>query len=246
LSEGEKTAIAFLYSLKSLHDKGFKLEEGVVVIDDPVSSLDTNALFHAFSFMKDRTQDAMQLFILTHNHSFFHQVKNWFNHLKGQNKNKYELRPACFYMLHSFIDNKKKVSSIIKLDQLLHKYESEYHYIFSLIYKAAKIDSQNTLEQYYHLPNISRRLLESFLAFRQPKEAGDLRKQLDLVDFDSSKKTRVLRFIHTHSHSDSIDEPEHDLSILSEKKTVLNNILEIMKHEDGKHFSNMVELVDQF
>ena len=75
LSEGERTAIAFLYFLKSLGDKSFSLSDGVVVIDDPVSSLDSNALFHAFGFMKDRTKDADQLFIFTHSHSFFRQVK---------------------------------------------------------------------------------------------------------------------------------------------------------------------------
>lgn len=86
LSEGERTAIAFLYFLKSLGDKSFSLRDGIVVIDDPVSSLDSNALFHAFGFMKDRTKDAGQLFILTHSHSFFRQVKNWFNHLPNQKK----------------------------------------------------------------------------------------------------------------------------------------------------------------
>ena len=61
LSEGERTAIAFLYFLKSLGDKSFSLKDGIVVIDDPVSSLDSNALFHAFGFMKGRTKDAGQL-----------------------------------------------------------------------------------------------------------------------------------------------------------------------------------------
>ncbi len=42
-SEGERTAIAFLYFLKSLQDKSFDLANGIVVIDDPVSSLDANA-----------------------------------------------------------------------------------------------------------------------------------------------------------------------------------------------------------
>ena len=84
LSEGEKTAIAFLYFLKSLEDKSFDLKKGIVVIDDPVSSLDTNALFQAFGYVKDRTKDAGQLIILTHSHSFFRLVKNWFNHLPNR------------------------------------------------------------------------------------------------------------------------------------------------------------------
>ena len=50
LSEGEKTAIAFVYFLKTLRDSSFDLTESVIVIDDPISSLDSNSLFNAFSF----------------------------------------------------------------------------------------------------------------------------------------------------------------------------------------------------
>lgn len=96
LSEGERTAIALLYFLRSLEDRRFDLERGVVVLDDPVSSLDANALFSAFGFIRERTQNAGQLFILTHNFAFFRQVRNWFHHLKGQNKKDVNHRPARF------------------------------------------------------------------------------------------------------------------------------------------------------
>ena len=78
LSESERTAIAFMYFLKSLRGSDFDLRTGVVVIDDPVSSLDANSLYNAFGFMKQRTLDAGQLFVLTHNFTFFRQVLNWF------------------------------------------------------------------------------------------------------------------------------------------------------------------------
>ena len=57
LSEGEITAIALLYFLKSLDDRRFDAANGVIVLDDPVSSLDANALFLAFGFIRERTQD---------------------------------------------------------------------------------------------------------------------------------------------------------------------------------------------
>lgn len=66
LSEGERTAIAFVYFLRSLKDQSFDLANGIVVIDDPVSSLDANSSFCAFGFMKSRLKDVGQLFILTH------------------------------------------------------------------------------------------------------------------------------------------------------------------------------------
>ena len=84
LSEGETTAIALLYFLKSLKDHRFDFSNGVVVLDDPISSLDANALFLAYGFIQERTRNAGQLFVLTHNFTFFRQVRNWFHHLRGQ------------------------------------------------------------------------------------------------------------------------------------------------------------------
>lgn len=245
LSEGEKTAIAFLYFLKSLGDKSFSLKDGIVVIDDPVSSLDSNALFHAFGFMKERTKDAGQLFILTHSHAFFRQVKNWFNHLPHQKKKNANLRPARFYMLTTSLNGDSWSSVIVRLDNLLHEYESEYHYLFSLVYEAASSDEETGLQQYYHLPNIARRLLESFLAFRQPSKSGELRQQLDLIDCDVAKKTRILRFVHTHSHAGQIPDPEHDPSILLETKQVLNDLLCMIQKEDNRHFDQMKDLISR-
>ena len=48
LSEGERTAVALLYFLRTLTDERFDTTHGVVVLDDPVSSLDAQALYLAF------------------------------------------------------------------------------------------------------------------------------------------------------------------------------------------------------
>jgi len=146
-------------------------------------------------------------------------------------------------MLTSNVTGGKRSSSISRLDSLLHEYESEYHYLFSLVYKAANSDEEADLQQNYHLPNIARRLLESFLAFRQPSKSGELRQQLEVIDFDVAKKTRILRFLHTHSHAGQISDPEHDPSILIETKQVLNDLLSLIHKEDNRHFDQMKALV---
>lgn len=243
LSEGETTAIALLYFLKSLQDRRFDLTNGVVVLDDPVSSLDANALYLAFGFIRERTQDAAQLFILTHNFTFFRQVRNWFHHLKGQNKKDIGQRPARFYMVDCAHDGSQRCSTIRALDPLLEQYNSEYHYLFARIYRAAKVSTEGGLEESYVLPNMARRLLESFLAFRQPQAAGELWKAFQVVQFDEPKKARILRFVHTHSHSSAVGEPEHDLSLLSEARAVVNDLLDLIRSEDAAHFSAMEQLV---
>jgi len=243
LSEGERTAIAVLYFLRCLKDRSFDLEHGVVVLDDPVSSLDANALFSAFGFIRERTQNAGQLFILTHNFTFFRQVRNWFHHLEDQNKKDVNRRPARFFLLDCSIEQDGRCAKLKWLDRFLEKYESEYHYLFAYIYRAAMGNNQKDLQQNYVLPNIARRLLEAFLAFRQPQKAGELWQKLKSLNFDECKKVRILRFLHTHSHHGEIGEPEHDLSVLSEAQPVLRDLLDLMKTEDEKHFSAMVSLV---
>ena len=243
LSEGETTAIALLYFLKSLQDRRFDLAKGAVVLDDPVSSLDANALYLAFGFIRERTQHARQLFILTHNFTFFRQVRNWFHHLKGQNKADVNQRPARFYMLECAHDHGQRCASIQRLDPLLEQYESEYHYLFARIYRAARASAQVDLEQNYVLPNMARRLLEAFLAFRQPQAFGELWQKLQAVQFDEAKKHRILRFLHTHSHSGAIGEPEHDPSLLGEARSVLTDLLDLIRSQDPDHFAGMEKKV---
>jgi len=243
LSEGETTAIALLYFLKSLQDRRFDLTKGVVVLDDPVSSLDANALYLAFGFIRERTKDAGQLFIFTHNFTFFRQVRNWFHHLKGQKKKDVSVRPARFYMLECTRREGQRCSTVAPLDLLLEQYESEYHYLFSRIYREASALSPAGLEENYVLPNMARRVLEAFLAFRRPQVAGDLWQKLEDIEFDEAKKSRVLRFVHTYSHGDTIGEPDHDPSLLGEARSVLTDLLDLIKSQDPDHFSAMEKLV---
>ena len=243
LSEGEKTALALLYFLKSLGDRRFDLKEGVVVLDDPVSSLDANALYLAFSYIRQRTQDAAQLFLLTHNFTFFRQVRNWFHHLTGQQKKNINQRPARFYMLDRVVDADPRRTAIRPLDPLLEQYESEYHYLFAYVYRETRV-THAELAQAYVVPNIARRLLETFLAFRRPQIAGELWQKLNDINFDEAKKLRIIRFVHTYSHSDTIDEAEHDPSVLGETPSVLQDILDFMKDQDTEHFDAMVNLAE--
>ena len=162
---------------------------------------------------------------------------------QGQNKEDISKRPARFYMLNFGLDGNQRCSSIQPLDPLLEKYESEYHYLFARIYRAARTSMQCDLEENYVFPNMARRLLETFLAFRQPQVFGLLWKKLEKVKFDEAKKLRILRFVHTHSHGDAVGEPEHDSSLLSETRAVLNDLLDLFRSQDDAHFLAMEQLV---
>jgi wobble nucleotide-excising tRNase len=243
LSEGERTAIAFMYFLKSLEDTGFNLSTGIVVVDDPVSSLDANSLYSAFGFLKEQTKGAGQLFILTHNFTFFRQVRNWFYKLPGQNKKDISAQPARFYMLTAKTYNNERCAWIEPLDGLLYRFESEYHYLFKRVYDEALRTHAVSMEANYGIPNIARRVLETFLAFRLPGNSGELHQQLEQIRFDVAKKTRILRFLHTHSHYGQIAEPEHDLSVLTETQAILQDLLALIREVDPEHYAGMEALM---
>ncbi|RLB64306.1 MAG: hypothetical protein DRH08_09830 [Deltaproteobacteria bacterium] len=244
LSEGERTAIAFLYFLKSLEDNDFDLSNGIVVIDDPVSSLDANALFSAFGYMKERTKECHQLFILTHNFAFFRLVKNWFHHLTGQRKPDFSKRPARFYSLWTTLISGERNAILSRIDPLLEQFESEYHFLFRQVYDLANYSGPDIgLEDYYGMPNIARRLIETFLAYRFPEISGQLSKQIDRVKFDPAKKTRILRLLHTYSHAGGVSVPEHDPTILTETREVMKELLELIEAVDGDHYQGMMTLV---
>lgn len=244
LSDGERTAIAFMYFLKTLGDAGFNVKDGIVVIDDPVSSLDANSLYCAFGYMKERTKDAKQLFILTHNFAFFRQVKNWFNFAGGIRNNPYDptkSKQTHFYMLASKVEEGQRSATLRTLDPLLHEYESEYHYLFRCVKEGASSAAPKSLAEVYGLPNISRRLLESFLSFRVPGRAGNLVQQLEELIGDAAAKSRIVRFLHTHSHMEQV-EPDHDLSVLSESPAVLTDMLALIEANDKHHYDAMMKI----
>lgn len=242
VSEGERTAIAFLYFLKSLEDKGFDRTKGIVVIDDPVSNLDANALFTAFGYMKERTKDCGQLFLFTHSFPFFRLVKNWFHDLPGQRSEYPARQPARFFMLRSqrHADG-SRASQLGPLDALLREHASEYPYLFKRVYLEAHRVSVDSLEQHYGLPHVARRLLEAFLAFRFPDVTGDLSARLDRVQFDAKKKVRILRLLDTYAGS--VPDADHDLSLLAEVRPVLLDVLALMEAVDKEHYQGLERLV---
>ena len=248
LSEGEKTAIAFLHFLKNLQantgENAFDLKKGIVVVDDPVSSLDANALFCAFAFLKERTKDAGQLFVLTHNFTFFNQVKIWLSYMRKDEKN--------HYMLQTSVGANGREAVIGPLDPSLERFNSEYQFLFSKIHAEATSTSQTDLGNLYALPNITRRFLEAFLLFRRPSlsidpKKPDLHQKINAVapGFDEVKKTRILRFLQTFSHDNKVGEAEHDLFLLSETRDVLKDVLSLIESEDSTHYKGMVEAISK-
>lgn len=246
LSEGERTAITFLYFLKMIKSKEFNPKQGIVVVDDPVSSLDANSLFAAFAYMRGALQDAGQLFVLTHNFSFFRNVKNWFKHVNKDAQDKGQAALASFYGLEALVKERKRSSRLVKLDPLLENYESEYHYLFEQVYACANCDeTSGELKRYCPLPNVARRLLDAFLSFKYPDcRADNFAAKIRCVpELDVGNRQRLLRFLNTYSHVDGMPTPEFDVTLLAESKSVMQLILRVIEMVDKVHFDRMVSLI---
>ncbi|RTL27715.1 MAG: hypothetical protein EKK47_18115 [Burkholderiales bacterium] len=237
LSEGERTAIAFLHFLRSLSDRTFDLATGIVVIDDPITSLDSNSTYSAFGFLKEKLKEVNQLFVFTHNFTFFRQVRNWFQFLnRGVSR---RALPAHFYMLRARMDGGQRRSHIESLDPFLRDYESEYHYLFKRVHEASTLPAGQPLGVYYDLPNLARRLLETFLVFKVP-DKNSLHSRLQEVDFAEPRKTRLLRFVDTHSHAEQVSEGHDEASALAEAPTILRDLLDLIEQVDSDHHTRMV------
>lgn len=111
LSEGEYTFITFLYFyqlLKGSQEQTGLIKDRIVVIDDPISSLDSNVLFIVSNLIKEIISDCLngrngikQLFILTHNVYFFKEVT-----FKGSRESKTKKET---YWLVRKIENQSKI-----------------------------------------------------------------------------------------------------------------------------------------
>ena len=253
LSEGEQTAIALLYFLVSVRKDKVQGDPPIVVIDDPVSSLDNEILFGASAHMWSELVEndyAHQVFLMTHNFDLF---RHWLTQLEARqrhddcNYKAYEMRPEHvrrgqqLYVRRPVLcrwETDKERAKVLR---------SEYHFLFSRVAHAvvdrhgdeSMADQMNELAL---MPNAARRMLEAFLSFRCPGKVGSFHvalQELMLRDrrLDGGVRTRVERYLHAYSHFDGgdISQPLK----LTETTTVLRSLFQFMHHVDPEHVSAM-------
>jgi wobble nucleotide-excising tRNase len=225
LSEGEKTAIAFVYFVVHLKDQNFDIANGIIVVDDPISSLDSNSLFQAFAFLKNAVKDAKQVFILTHNFSFLKLILNWLNRTSGRK----------YYMIkNQYSAMNGRTALISELDKELREHESEYHYLFKVLYT---FETDGSIASVYHIPNVARKVLDTFLMFRVPNGENSYKKMEKLV-FDENKKTAIYKFTNDQSH---ITGDGFDPSLVPEAQKNIQYLLEMMKAVFPEHYQILEE-----
>lgn len=228
LSEGERTAVAFIYFIVQLRDQEFKLDEGIVVIDDPVSSLDSNSVYQAFAFLKNAVDEAKQVFLLTHNFGFLRLVLNWFTY-----KDK-RLKQNGYYMLVCRSNDNGRQSNIAPLDRALIDYPTEYHFLFKVL---ATFENDGTIAGCYHIPNVARKVLEAFLDFYIPGSASVYTKLVEEVDFDKNKRVAIYKYTNDLSHRTG---QGFEPGLVAESQKNVGYLLEMIKAVAPKHYEGMI------
>lgn len=235
LSEGEKMAIAFVYFITKLTENNNKINKTIVVVDDPVSSFDSNHLFHAYSFLRHHCKDAKQLFVLTHNFTYFKLVRDWFY---GNNKNRKNRKPpkdinSFFFTIEATVSSPRS-AVLSNADSTLVDYNSEYHYLFAKLF-SYKDNNKLNRDEAFLTANLSRKLLESFFSFKYPKNRSDISQLLnrgveDCTVTDTEIKEKIYRFINRYSHSNVIEINEDSTeNLMGESYSVIGDILSGLK-----------------
>ena len=241
LSEGEKTAISVCYFLSTLEAERRELKKLIVVVDDPISSLDTRALNYAFNLIRGAISEAAQIIILTHNIHFMNEAKKWLKtrHSKGN---------AALLFLDSRINPQtgQRTSTLVELPKLIREYESEYHYLFKMTLGFR--DNANEYEGYFYLmPNALRKVMDIFFAFKVPGSSGLAGKLQNETIRDcglAKEKIHALdRLAQLESHADSLDDLVSMSSMtIEETKDATAALLTLIERVDPGHYKQMCNL----
>jgi len=247
LSEGEKTAIAFSYFIVKVQENDFKTNNGIIFIDDPISSFDSNFIYHCFSLIKNNFKDVGQIFISTHNFQLFNLIKYWFinknrkveRENRGKEVSERKPIPCGFYMIENHIDADIRKAVIKLLEKTLQDFKSEYHFLF---YKLSKFSEgqDHEYEDFYTIGNIARRFLEIFTNFKIPT-TGDLESRIQSLEIDTNKislteQGRVYNIIQEFSHGlDPTSTIEHKDK--GESQEAIKILLRMVEEADPKHYS---------
>ncbi len=231
LSEGEVTFITFLYyyhlTKDSLKENDISKNK-VLVIDDPISSLDSNILFIVSVLVKDLIKETMeektnikQVIILTHNTYFYKEITLEYDLKRYQGK-------YSFWII-------KKDNNISKIKNYK---ENPIKSSYELLWQEVKQAKENNIS-WVSLQNVMRRIIEYYFRILGGFKHNDSLSEC----FENIEEKQVCNsFISwfndgSHGISDDLFVQSQDTSIETYLK-VFEKIFEITGHE--AHYKMMM------
>lgn len=230
LSEGEVTFITFLYYLQltkgGINEESVN-EERILIIDDPISSLDSNILFIVSTLIKEISKEIKselgnikQLILLTHNVYFHKEVSYEGLNRRGEKSNFWILRKNA---------NKSTIYPYSEQNPIQSSYE--------LLWREVKEWERNSG---ITIQNTMRRILENFYSI-----LGNKRDDFLINKFESREEKDICRSLLSWTNEGSHTLPD-DLYIEAPDDTITTYI-EVFKnifyHTENKgHYLMMMEI----
>jgi wobble nucleotide-excising tRNase len=246
LSEGEKTALAFSYFLSKVTIETKNASDTIVVIDDPISSLDDNRIYNTASIIHDVFKDYKQIFILSHNFFFLKYIFPRFRKKK------------CSYLISN--------GTICELPESLRNFQTPYYYMVESIVSFLKDNEKDYDEARKYLPNYIRRILETFFSFKYAKlkRPRDENQSPGLDDFISNyidfetlpnikvagvtrdnikDKLQTINNVCDNFSHGNMQQLENTNFIANDTlNSIGKDCLSIMEFFDGLHYQNISEI----
>lgn len=230
LSEGEETFISFLYYVY-MTKGGLSAEDAakhkILVIDDPICSLDSSILYVVSSMVRDLIDDVKngnnnidQIFVLTHN-VYFHKEVSFIDGRQKEEKN------TSFWMLRK----KDEVTSCIAYEK-----KNPISTTYAMLWKEVK---ENDSISSVSLQNAMRRILENFFG-----TLGNANSSTILKYFETPEEKSICRSLFSWSNDGSHSIPD-DLEF-SENTDAPDKYRKIFKDifyktQNQYHYDRMME-----
>lgn len=245
MSDGECSLIAFCYYIAKLQDADTEGKQLIIYIDDPISSLDSDHIFFAFSLIQgliaspavdasgNKVDRYKQLFISTHNLDFLKFLKRLIRPQLGGNEH--------------FILVRTGSGSLLELMPFyLRHYVTEFHYLFDQI--CACTDTSKASEDhhcFFSFGNNLRKFLEVYLFFKFPfceNSSGDYNKRVErFFDDDPASEPMVMRVTNELSHGgEAFDRSVRPIEHAEISKMAVY-VLRKVRGQDKEQYSDLLQ-----
>lgn len=247
LSDGERTTLSLLYFLRKLEDETVSGDKSarIVVIDDPSSSLDREALFATHQWLVDSLKGFGQYIVLTHDFGLLRLFVKSHASAWGKSRNRIKegnaeeaLFPAvAFLEMYASTKGDQRRTQMAPLPPMLVKHTTEYAYLFSQVMDGVADGTEH--DRLFLLPNAARRILEVFTSYKAPHLGTFDQRLEDLMGGDLAKNPYrdVYDFCNRYSHgegSESVD--VLDARVIHGQ---IRRCMEFMRSADEEHFERM-------
>lgn len=242
ISEGEKNLLALLFFYYELFadkkQQHIKSEIEIIIVDDPISSMDDSNKFYILELMKNLLElPNQQIFIMTHSWDDYCNLsygKKAWEDKKDKDGNENKSKYATFE-----IKKNNGRSNLAKSKNL----EKPYNYLFKEIYEFSRKSNEDlkTECEIYHYPNVMRRIFEEWYGFKIGRDlnfTSNIQKRIE-SDFNitsNKQKTKLGLLIKvcnilSHSINGSMNPQEIHQSA--------KYLMRLIESKDKLHFDRM-------